>query len=211
MTPLWAVVTAWLCSDAPPPRAPTPPPPFGRALDTGAFAAECWRAAMCLSCAALLAAPEWSDSSTWIPLAVATWACALAGDAAAGGVTLRALVDFRFPVVRALRRALATLLTFHYVCLAWVFFRASSFANALAILRQLARAETDHANLVPIVMCALAVGFLCHFFADGSFRWLRERFAALPPWAQGGLLAAVALILRELSHTKVVPFIYFQF
>ena len=27
---------------------------------------------------------------------------------------------------------------------------------------------------------ALAVGFACHFFADGSFRWLRERFVALP-------------------------------
>ena len=113
--------------------------------------------------------------------------------------------------MQALRRALATFLTFHYVCLAWVFFRATSFDNALAILRRLAGAETDHANLVPIVTCALTVGFLCHFFGDGSFRWLRDRFAALPPWAQGTLLAAAALILRELSHTKIVPFIYFQF
>ena len=52
---------------------------------------------------------------------------------------------------------------------------------------------------------------LCHFFADGTFRWLRERFVALPAWAQGALLAAAALVLRELGHTKLVKFIYFQF
>jgi hypothetical protein len=103
------------------------------------------------------------------------------------------------------------LLTLHYVCLAWIFFRASSFDNALAVLRQLAGRELDHANLVPMVTGALAVGFLCHFFAEGSFRWLRLRFVALPAPAQGAILAGATLVLRELGHTKLVPFIYFQF
>ena len=59
---------------------------------------------------------------------------------------------------------------------------------------------------------ALVVGFACHFFADGSFRWLRERFVALPRVRRRALvLAAAALVLRELAHTKIVPFIYFQF
>jgi hypothetical protein len=114
-------------------------------------------------------------------------------------------------IVALARRAISVVLVFHYVCLAWVFFRASSFANALAILRQLAGAELDHANLVPIVTTALAVGFFCHFFPDGSFRWLRDRFAALPPPVQGALLAGCALVLRELAHPTIVPFIYFQF
>jgi hypothetical protein len=92
-----------------------------------------------------------------------------------------------------------------------VFFRASSFDGALAVLQQIARVETDHANLVPIVTLALTVGFACHLWADGSFRWLRLRFVALPPWAQGAALATVALVLRELGHAKIVPFIYFQF
>ena len=103
------------------------------------------------------------------------------------------------------------MLVFQYVCLAWIFFRAPSFDDALAVLRQIATLETDHANLVPIVTLALAVGFACHLFADGSFAWLRRRFVALPPWAQGAALAGVALVLRELGHAKIVPFIYFQF
>jgi len=79
------------------------------------------------------------------------------------------------------------------------------------VLRQIADGSTDHPNLVTIVTVALTVGFVCHFFADGSFRWLRDRFAALPAVAQGGILAVCALVLRELANHEIVPFIYFQF
>jgi hypothetical protein len=79
------------------------------------------------------------------------------------------------------------------------------------VLRQLTLLELDHANLVPVLTTALAVGFACQFFADRSFRWMRDRWTMLPAVAQGALLAVVALVLRELGHAKVVPFIYFQF
>ena len=103
------------------------------------------------------------------------------------------------------------LLVFAYVCVAWIFFRASSFDNALAVLRQIALLEFDRANLVPMVTVALAAGFATHFFADGSYRWLRARFVGMPAYGQGAVLAGVALVLRELAHTKIVPFMYFQF
>jgi hypothetical protein len=114
-------------------------------------------------------------------------------------------------LIPTLRRIAAAILVFHYVCLAWIFFRATSFDNALAILEQLAKLEMDHANLVPLVTTTLVAGFAAHFFADGSFRWLRDRFVALPPYGQGAVLAMCALVLRELGQTKIVPFIYFQF
>jgi hypothetical protein len=161
---------------------------------------------MCLAGLGFLAALAWSPSWTWIPLVGLTWGLGIAADAAEQG-----LAELRRRFWAYARRALAVVLVFQYVCLAWIFFRATSFDNALAVLRQIALHETDHANLVPIITVALAVGFACHLFADGSFRWLRLRFVALPPWAQGAVLAAVALVLRELGHTKIVPFIYFQF
>jgi hypothetical protein len=102
-------------------------------------------------------------------------------------------------------------LVFHYVCLAWVFFRATSFDSALAVLRQIGETSTDHANLGTLVTTALAVGFACHFFAEGSFRWLRHRFVEMPWFVQGPLLVGVALVLRALAHHEIVPFIYFQF
>ena len=221
LTPLWAALTAWL--SATPANAPVAPDaavadeglpwralfrrdpaPVGqpRAL----WLPELLRLAMCVAGVAFLAAVAWSPHETWIPLVLLTWSLGLAADASERGVR-----EVRRRLVPYARRALAVVLVFQYVCLAWIFFRASSFDNALAVLRQLATLDTDHANLVPIVTLALAVGFVCHLFPDGSFGWLRRRFVALPPWAQGAILAGAALVLRELGHTKIVPFIYFQF
>jgi alginate O-acetyltransferase complex protein AlgI len=223
LTPLWAVLTAWLSTpqpgstdgDAPvadvlPLRQlfgraalgdPAGDPALGRAR-----LAELLRLAMCLAgigfFAALARAPSW----TWIPLVGATWALGIAADAVERGGA-----DVRARLAGWVRRALAVVLVFHYVCLAWVFFRATSFDGALAVLRQIALLEADRANLVPIVTLALAAGAASHLFGDGSVRWLRSRFVALPPWGQGAALAAVALVLRELGHARIVPFIYFQF
>jgi hypothetical protein len=203
LTPLWAVVTAWLGAD----RAESPRPTIPRFVDalrtSEGLLVEALRVGMCMAGAGLLVALGYAETWTWIPLAVLTFSLGLAADL----VERESEID----MLSLLRRGLAVVLVFQYVCLAWIFFRASSFDNALAILRQLAGGEIDHANLVPMVTTALAVGFLCHFFAGGSFRWLRDRFMEMPHWGRGLVLAAAVLVLRELSHTKIVPFIYFQF
>ncbi len=172
--PLWAVLTA--CSvtchrrgeirrpwsrrrRCPPARAPL----------------TALRLAMCAAGVGFLAALQLAPTWTWIPLVLLTWGLALAAD-----VLERGTADLEVRAVLMVRRAAAAVLVFHYVCFAWIFFRASSFANAHAVLDQIARWETDHPNLVPIVTTALAAGFARHFFAEGSFRWLRDRFVAMP-------------------------------
>jgi alginate O-acetyltransferase complex protein AlgI len=141
-----------------------------------------------------------------------TWALAIAADLVERGVG-----DWVTGLLAILRRALAVILVFHYVCLAWIFFRAAdteemtAFDNALAVLRRLGEGSTDHANVLPIVTCALAVGFATHFFADGSFAWLRRRFMQMSTLTRGLLLVGVCLVLRELAHHDIVKFIYFQF
>ena len=208
ITPLWAVATAWLGREHP----STPEPakalhPLRAALRTrGAREPEILRLAMCASAIGVLLAFQYLDSTTWIPLVFVTWALGWAAD-----FIEKAPRDAVDRLMLTLRRVASGVLVFHYVCLAWIFFRATSFDNALAILRQLALLETDAPNLTPFVMVSLAVGFAAHYFADGTFRWLRDRFVALPQEAQGGVLAVAALLLRELGQTKIVPFIYFQF
>ncbi len=223
ITPLWAVMTAWLgrepgrngVEELPtgtplpwgalwPRRSKIPP---AQLVDTrAAWTPELLRLGMCGAAVMFLVALAYWEPATWIPCAVLMWGLSVAAD-----IVERNPANLVGELGVLGRRALSAFLVFQYVCLAWVFFRAASFDNALAVLRRLGALETDHANLVPIVTTALVVGFLCHFFADGSFRWLRERFAGLPAWAQGLALAAVMLALRALGHAEAVPFIYFQF
>lgn len=209
VTPLWAVVTAWLGEDekhAGPERPVTPFFAVWRSADRAVWYPEILRIAMCGAFIGFLCSLQSGDKTLWIPLIALTWSLGLVADIVERGS--EGLWRRLFAVVR---RSVAVLFTFQYVCLAWIFFRASDFDNALAVLRRLASFEFDHANVVPLVTVTMVAGFAIHFFADGSYRWLRERFVALPAPAQGLVLAAVALVLRELAHTKMVPFIYFQF
>ncbi|MEP6864704.1 MAG: MBOAT family O-acyltransferase [Deltaproteobacteria bacterium] len=193
LTPLWAVLTAWLAY-----VEWTPVPP----RTTRPFQVEALRVASCIAGASVLVALQYGEPVTWIALVLLAWGLALAADVEEGGLP---------PISVVLRRALAVVLTFNYVCLAWIFFRAPTFDGALAVLRQLAEGSWGHANVTPLVQAALLVGLACHFWADGTFRWLRDRFVTAPPIVQGLVLAVAALVLRELSHAKLVKFIYFEF
>jgi len=192
LTPLWAVATAWLSHAEMTPVVPPRPNPE-RVL---------WfRVAACTVACGVLPALYRGGPALWASLVVAAWLLSLAGE----------LEESRPPLLAIGRRVLAMVLTFHYVCLAWIFFRAQTFDGALAVLRQLASYSPGHANVTPLVQAALLIGLAAHFWADGTFRWLRDRFCAQPPIIQGLALAGAAMILRELSHPKLVKFIYFEF
>jgi hypothetical protein len=111
----------------------------------------------------------------------------------------------------ALRRAAATVLTFHYVCFCWIFFRASSFDVARRVLVQIGTRTTDALNLRGPFLLALGLGVLAHLYPSRSFAWLRDRFVEAHPVAKAGLFVALAFALRALASPTVVPFIYFQF
>jgi D-alanyl-lipoteichoic acid acyltransferase DltB (MBOAT superfamily) len=108
-------------------------------------------------------------------------------------------------------RVILGLGTFHFVCLAWVFFRADSLGKALAVLRQIGTLTTFHPNLHGKVLAALALGAVTHLIPHGAFDRLKMGFIRLPAPAQAACLFAAAVALREASTSAVVPFLYFQF
>jgi alginate O-acetyltransferase complex protein AlgI len=110
-----------------------------------------------------------------------------------------------------LLRATSTLCTFHFVLLAWVFFRADSVRTARAMFGELATLTTYHPNLDPRVLGVLAFGLAVHFLPEKLETSLRARFSALPGIAQGFALFAVLLVVRRMASAEAVPFVYFQF
>jgi hypothetical protein len=200
--PLWAAVTGWLAAGDPPAmpaRART------RSLAREVLVCRLVGAAAVL---ALLAAMQWNESHLWLPMAIA--AAALAWIADVAEVAPDEAYARRW-LPWALRRAVGVILTFHYVCLAWIFFRAQTFGGALAVLRRLNAGEYDIPNIIPSIQLALLVALLAHFFAPRTFSWWRDRFVTAPAILQGAALCAAALALRELAVPHIVPFIYFQF
>ena len=112
-----------------------------------------------------------------------------------------------------LGRALATVFTFHVVCIGWVFFRAETFESAVLIIKRLFLLEHQVAGstllgldqpimfmILPVVLVAL---FLSHFLAN--------RQIAIPKYVSVIGFAVMVCLLMVLSPDASPQFIYFQF
>ena len=101
------------------------------------------------------------------------------------------------------------LVTFHVVCLGWVFFRATSFSNAFEVLGRLIHSSTTPIRwwvVVTVVLMLAAQHVPAR--AAGRAQGLWSRLAAP---VQVASLAVVLLVVDVLGPTGVAPFIYFQF
>ncbi len=103
------------------------------------------------------------------------------------------------------------LLTFHFVCACWIFFRAETFRKAWTMFAQIGALTTFHPNLAWQVLAVLAVGLVTHWAPERWYVGARQAFTRMPAPAQGVALFAAALALREVATAKAVPFVYFQF
>jgi alginate O-acetyltransferase complex protein AlgI len=107
--------------------------------------------------------------------------------------------------------AVAVLATFHFVCLAWIFFRAPTLGHAWYMLARMTRHTLGHVNLAPKVLAVLSLGFLLHWVPKGWVERLRERFVQTPAVVQGVVLAAAAYGIHVAASAKAQPFVYGQF
>jgi D-alanyl-lipoteichoic acid acyltransferase DltB (MBOAT superfamily) len=109
------------------------------------------------------------------------------------------------------RRWLGIVLTFHFVCFCWIFFRASDFANAFAILEGLSGLTTYIPNLSAAALGTIALAIVLHWAPRSiEFRVL-DRVASAPSWVLAVLAVIVAVVLQHLRGSSPAPFIYFQF
>jgi D-alanyl-lipoteichoic acid acyltransferase DltB (MBOAT superfamily) len=106
----------------------------------------------------------------------------------------------------------ARLVTFHLVCLGWVFFRADSIGSALEVLARLVRGWGEGAGLVtPLVLATIAGMLLVQNVPTTPARRIQVGLSRLGPVLQGAALAAVLFAITSLGPGGVTPFIYFQF
>jgi hypothetical protein len=115
---------------------------------------------------------------------------------------------------RALPSWLAVVITFHFVTLGWIFFRAPSVHVAFAMLHDASMgggwshaAETASANL--FVAGLIAVLFVVHRFDD--HRRVKAAVRAIRPEILWPILIALWVMAITISQGSSAKFIYFDF
>jgi alginate O-acetyltransferase complex protein AlgI len=116
------------------------------------------------------------------------------------------------PRETARRRLLLRLATFHFVCFAWIFFRADSFGTAAEYLRGLVTGWGEASPLVtPGVLLAIAVGIGSQYLPARVPQLLMTRFSRFPVLGQAAALALALMLTHAMGPEGVAPFIYFRF
>ena len=105
----------------------------------------------------------------------------------------------------------AWFVTFHVVCIAWVFFRAPNLTTAFDILGGIGLSGPSPLVTLPMVFLVLAA-VAVQFLPQGGWRraeaWLVARPVAFQGVAIGALIVAAD---AAVGQQGVAPFIYFQF
>jgi alginate O-acetyltransferase complex protein AlgI len=106
----------------------------------------------------------------------------------------------------------ARILTFHFVCFAWIFFRSDSFSSAWQMIEGLFTGWGEASPLVTAgVLLAIAVGLGSQYLPARIPRVIMARFSRLPVLGQATVLALALMLTSVLGPEGVAPFIYFQF
>lgn len=114
------------------------------------------------------------------------------------------------PDVRPLPPLVAWLVTFHVVCLGWVFFRAPSFGVAMQVLGNLGGSRAE-VSVSPSVVLLVAVVLLVQQVPDAPRARMLRAWDDLPPPVHVTALALLLVVLGVFGPEGVAPFIYFQF
>lgn len=105
---------------------------------------------------------------------------------------------------------LGRLVTFHIVCLGWVFFRSTSLTNAWAVLARLLHPGTG-TELNMMVIATIALFLALQFVPTGAVGKAQAYFSRMPVWQQGLALSFSLVLTNALAPMGVSPFIYFAF
>ena len=109
-------------------------------------------------------------------------------------------------------KVIATLVVFHFVCLAWIFFRAEDFAVARLFIAGLGSGWSQGLQQAgPLTVALITIGLAGQFTPDALFDRIAAAFERAPVWGLGAAAGIVITVINALGPEGVAPFIYFRF
>jgi D-alanyl-lipoteichoic acid acyltransferase DltB (MBOAT superfamily) len=105
---------------------------------------------------------------------------------------------------------LGIVITFHIVTLGWIFFRSTSFADALAFLGGLGAGGAS-TMLTPLFVGLILLGMALHALPPRAIQYVAVRVRAMPAMLVGVAVGTLILLIDAMRPEGVAPFIYYQF
>lgn len=108
------------------------------------------------------------------------------------------------------------LVTFHFICFCWIFFRAANMATVGEILSQI----FYHFNMsvlpefiqgYKVVMMLMVIGYLLHFIPKEAELAAQETITNMPLAGKAAFMISVVILVIQTKSSGIQPFIYFQF
>ena len=124
--------------------------------------------------------------------------------------TLRQKVQGKKPATQW-GKYVAIFVTFHFVCLTWIFFRSPDVATALAILGRLGSFTFSVANVTLPMLGVMLAGVALHAIPPKWFDRTVELFGRAPFLLQGATLASAVLLIELLAGRGSSSFVYSNF
>jgi D-alanyl-lipoteichoic acid acyltransferase DltB (MBOAT superfamily) len=106
---------------------------------------------------------------------------------------------------------IAWVLTFHFVCGTWVFFRSPSLDAALTYFATMFSGAGWGTTMTPLVACMLALGALSQILPARWFAALEARYDAGPLALKVAVPSVTIFLIAVAAPGGIPPFIYFQF
>lgn len=103
------------------------------------------------------------------------------------------------------------LLTFHFVLLAWIFFRSASVETAFQIIGQIFSFKYSFENTSGPFLMVLFIGIAAHFIPKRWFDASMNLFERSPALAQAAALTMLIVAIQYVASTGAAPFIYTKF
>lgn len=111
---------------------------------------------------------------------------------------------------------IGTLITFHFVCFCWIFFRAENMAIAQQVIVQIGWHFTpqvwwEFLTQYSGVVMLMALGYALHFVPDSWEKGAQQAVTWIPLPLKLAFMVLMVLIAVQFKSAEIQPFIYFQF
>ena len=115
-----------------------------------------------------------------------------------------------------IRKVFSVVLTFHFVCFCWIFFRNSTFEGSISMIRQIFTAFHPEVFLQLVagywkVFVLMGIGYLLHWCPDKWQDDCAKSVIHLPLVGQTLVVILLLYFIIQVKSSDIQPFIYFQF